>query len=267
MHSNIPIIAIIGPTGAGKTKLSIRIAKTFRGEVVSVDSVQVYRDASIMSGAATSQEIGNVKHHLLSYLDACDEPVDFIPNAIRAIRAIRRRGNVPILCGGSLSLTEPLLFHPFLERRKLFVICLNSGLDKLGMLTDRRIDGMVADGLRDEVQRLFNIEQQYDHVDTSTRGVWKAIGYSELRHCCEEPDPQRSDEVFREGVEIMKENTRAYFRRQLERIWFSTLPELFRRQRECCILNVEGKETFEQDIELPAIAKCKKWLSQTADSY
>jgi tRNA A37 N6-isopentenylltransferase MiaA len=266
MKSKIPIIAIIGPTGVGKTALSIRLAKSLRGEVVSVDSIQVYKDASIMSGAATPQEMGTVKHHLLNYLDTWEEPQDFVPTAIRTIQTIHERGNLPILCGGSLSLTEPLLFHPFVEQQELFVIFLDSQLEKLGRLTDCRIDGMVADGIKDEVRRLYELEKQITHIETTNTGAWKSIGYPELRRCCEEPDPQKSDEIFQEGVKVMKENTRAYFLLQLQHIWTSTLPKLFRRQRKCCVFNVDGKHTFKRDVELPAIQKCENWLSQVASS-
>ncbi|KAF2738955.1 hypothetical protein EJ04DRAFT_509125 [Polyplosphaeria fusca] len=69
--NRIPIIAIVGPTGIGKTKLGIiAMARSFSGEVVSVDSLQVYRDAPLMTARPTPQETKGVAHHMINYLPA-----------------------------------------------------------------------------------------------------------------------------------------------------------------------------------------------------
>ncbi len=63
------IIVIVGPTGIGKTKLSLALAKNYNTEIISGDSVQVYRGLDIGSGKITDSEKGNVKHHLIDILD------------------------------------------------------------------------------------------------------------------------------------------------------------------------------------------------------
>jgi len=63
-----PIIAIVGPTGVGKTKLGIALVKAMNGEVISVDILQTYRHGGIMTAKPTIQEMDGVTHHLIDYL-------------------------------------------------------------------------------------------------------------------------------------------------------------------------------------------------------
>lgn len=82
----IPIFAVVGPTGVGKTKLCIAIAKALNGEVVSVDSLQVYRDAKVVTVRPTPQEMEGIPHHLIDCLEATEEPDNFAGLAVAAIR-------------------------------------------------------------------------------------------------------------------------------------------------------------------------------------
>jgi tRNA dimethylallyltransferase len=97
------VIFVVGPTATGKTRLSIRLAKLINGEIVSADSMQVYKDMPILSQAPGRARVFGIKHHLVSILDVSKEyNVNIFRNrATAAIKAILRRGKVPIVTGGS----------------------------------------------------------------------------------------------------------------------------------------------------------------------
>jgi tRNA dimethylallyltransferase len=97
------ILVVAGPTASGKTELAIRFAEIFGGEVVSADSVQVYRGFDVGSGKPTAEERARAPHHLIDCADP-DEPFDaqrFAALADAIIAGIRARGGVPIVCGGT----------------------------------------------------------------------------------------------------------------------------------------------------------------------
>ncbi|KAF9766341.1 hypothetical protein IL306_001269, partial [Fusarium sp. DS 682] len=178
----IPIIAIIGPTGIGKTRLSVEVASAINGEVISVDSIQVYRDCPIMAAQVTQDEMKGIPHHLVDYLEVDEEPVDFVAQAVQAVKLIHSRGRIPVICGGSTSLMEPLLFHPFIQEQNFLAIALNSDLSTIQSLCDGRITSMVEDGLLDEVKKLSELEKRHSLYESPSRtGAWKSIGYPELR--------------------------------------------------------------------------------------
>jgi len=97
------LLAIVGPTASGKTDLAIAVAEKIGGEIVSADSVQIYRGFDIGSGKPTAEEQARARHHLIDALDPRDavDAASFAQMAERAIDDIRARGKVPILCGGT----------------------------------------------------------------------------------------------------------------------------------------------------------------------
>ena len=97
------LLCILGPTAVGKTELAIRIANRIGGEIVSVDSRQVYRCMDIGTAKPTPDELRLVPHHMIDCVMP-DEPfsaADYQRGADEAIRQIRERGNKPMLVGGS----------------------------------------------------------------------------------------------------------------------------------------------------------------------
>ncbi|KAG6018416.1 hypothetical protein E4U41_003903, partial [Claviceps citrina] len=102
-------IAILGPTASGKTKLGVAIARAYLGEVISVDSLQCYKPGAILTARPCPEETEGVPHHLVGYLEADEEPDDFVSRAAAAMDDISARDGLPILVGGSTSLTMPLL--------------------------------------------------------------------------------------------------------------------------------------------------------------
>lgn len=97
------IIVILGPTASGKSDLVVEIALKFGGEVVSVDSRQVYRGLDIATGKITVAEMRGIPHHLLDVADPREQysVSHFKRDAEKAIHDILSRGKLPILCGGT----------------------------------------------------------------------------------------------------------------------------------------------------------------------
>ena len=101
--SKIKIAAITGPTASGKTALSIRLAHELDGEIISCDSMQIYKGMDIGTAKPTADELAAVPHHLIDILPA-DAPYscsDYVKDAEAAIEDIVSRGKMPIFCGGT----------------------------------------------------------------------------------------------------------------------------------------------------------------------
>ena len=97
------ILALVGPTAVGKSSLAIRLAKELNAEIISCDSMQIYRGMDIGTAKATKEEMDGVRHHLIDILDP-DESfscADYASLAKEAIKDISSRGKLPIFCGGT----------------------------------------------------------------------------------------------------------------------------------------------------------------------
>lgn len=101
--SKTKIIVVAGPTASGKTGLAVEIARAVSGEVISADSMQVYKGISIASAAPTQKEMQGVAHHLVEFLDQSEgfSVSDFCRLAREKISEISARGNVPVIAGGT----------------------------------------------------------------------------------------------------------------------------------------------------------------------
>lgn len=111
MPGKIKIIAVVGPTASGKTAKAIALAKERNGEVISVDSRQVYRGLDIGSEKVSKEEMQGVPHHLIDIRGANEvySAGDFVDDATRLIHEITERGKVPILAGGTHFYFDALL--------------------------------------------------------------------------------------------------------------------------------------------------------------
>lgn len=100
---NMPLIILTGPTAVGKTRLSVELAKRIGGEIISADSMQVYRGMDIGSAKVMPDEMQGIPHHLIDEFDPEEEfhVVRFQEYAKKYIREIYERGNIPILVGGT----------------------------------------------------------------------------------------------------------------------------------------------------------------------
>lgn len=106
------VIAIVGPTAVGKTSLSIDLAKRFNGEIISGDSMQVYRGLDIGTAKVTLEEQAGVLHHLIDVrdIDQSYSAADFQQAARKVIQEITDRGKVPIVVGGTGLYIQSLLW-------------------------------------------------------------------------------------------------------------------------------------------------------------
>ncbi|MFZ3587836.1 tRNA (adenosine(37)-N6)-dimethylallyltransferase MiaA [Bacillus sp. DJP31] len=97
------VVVLIGPTAVGKTKLSIEVAKAFKGEIISGDSMQIYRSMDIGTAKITSTEMEGIPHHLLDIKDPTESysTAEYQLNVRRLIKEITERGNLPIIVGGT----------------------------------------------------------------------------------------------------------------------------------------------------------------------
>lgn len=259
--SRISIIAIVGPTGVGKTKLGIALAKALNGEIISVDSLQIYRHGGIMTAKATMKEIEGAKHHLIDYLQPDQEPTNFVDLAVSRIQQIHDEGKVPLLVGGSISLTEPLLSHSFVQQNNLSVIFLHSKLSNLTPRLDKRIDEMIEEGLMGEVRVLYDLEQKLLGYPDFSKGIWKAIGYAQLRPAVECCDEGKTQSHLVNGIADLKTRTISYARDQIKTIWCKLIPAVQRWDTDFIVLVVKDASTFEERVIQPSISACLGWIS------
>jgi tRNA dimethylallyltransferase len=106
-----PLWVVVGPTASGKTSLAIELCELHGGEIVSADSVQVYRHFEIGTGKPSSEERARARHHLIDVIEP-SEPMDaarFAELAELAIADIRARGKRPIVCGGTFLWVRALI--------------------------------------------------------------------------------------------------------------------------------------------------------------
>lgn len=103
MNGKIPLICIVGPTASGKTALAVSVAKQLGGEIVSADSMQIYRGIHIASAAPDSCEMQGIPHHLIELLEPGEQfsVADYVSAASAEIEKIFKRGAMPILVGGT----------------------------------------------------------------------------------------------------------------------------------------------------------------------
>lgn len=97
------IIAIVGPTGVGKTKLSVSLAKILNGEIINADSTQVYKGLDIATAKVTEDEKKNIPHHLFDIKDIEENYTvyDYQKDCRAKIAEIKKRGKTPIIVGGT----------------------------------------------------------------------------------------------------------------------------------------------------------------------
>lgn len=149
------LIVLTGPTAVGKTDLSIKLAKLVNGEIISADSIQVYKHLDIGSAKITIEEMDGVRHHLIDVLDPKDafNIATFKEMADEAIADIYSRGKLPIITGGTGFYIQSVLYDVnFTEneddgyRAELEVLAKDKGADYLHNLL-KAIDPVSAEAI------------------------------------------------------------------------------------------------------------------------
>lgn len=109
--AKIKVIAIVGPTASGKTELSVKLAKRLNGEIISADSMQIYKNIPIATAVPTNAEKENVPHHLMEFLELGDSfsVAQYVKLATEKIKEVNKNGKLPIIVGGTGLYVDSLL--------------------------------------------------------------------------------------------------------------------------------------------------------------
>jgi tRNA dimethylallyltransferase len=112
------VVVVCGPTGIGKTRTAIGLARRFGGEIVGADSMQIYRSMDIGTAKPTPEEQAQVRHHMVDIVDP-DTPYDaarYAEDAWGVVRSLHRRGCLPVVAGGTGLYIKALLYGLFDSR-------------------------------------------------------------------------------------------------------------------------------------------------------
>ena len=217
-----PLVILTGPTAAGKTKLSIALAKAVGGEIISADSMQVYRHMDIGSAKIRPEEMEGVPHHLIDILDPEEEfnVVRFQSLAREAVEEIYGRNRIPIVTGGTGFYIQALLYDiDFTDnedhtgiREELEAIGAREGAETLyGML--REVDPKAAEQIhannqkrviraleyyRLTGQRISEHNEVQKHKESPYRAAYFVLS-DEREHLYERIDA-RVDAMMEEGL-------------------------------------------------------------------
>jgi tRNA dimethylallyltransferase len=210
----IKVVVIAGPTASGKTALAIRLAQKFDGEIVSADSMQVYKTLDIATAKPSKEKLEAVPHHLIDVLEPTEEfsAYKFVTLAKAAIADITARGKLPIICGGTglyiHSLIDGFSFkddtpNSPTEYNPLKLALNFSSRELLYDKINARVDQMFDAGLVAEAKYALSLD-----LPTSAA----AIGYKELALYFAEK------QSLADAKALIKQKTRNYAKRQLT--WF-----------------------------------------------
>ncbi len=280
------VVVVVGPTASGKTSLAVKIAEEFNGEVISADSMQIYKGMNISTAKPTAEEMKGIPHHLIDFLDITDKysVSDYCKDARKVLDSIISRGKLPVIAGGTglyidsfisntqfletgasyeirdslkkeleirgadalyeeLKSVDPLAaeqIHPNNIKRVLRALevyratgttITKQAEDSHNIASDidpvyigigfkdreylynrinKRVDLMLEAGLLEEAKVFFN--------SAPSVTAFKAIGCKELQPYFE------GEKNLGECVDILKQNTRRYAKRQIT--WFKRNPDI-----------------------------------------
>jgi tRNA dimethylallyltransferase len=106
------VLCVVGPTASGKSALALRLAETLDGEIISADSMQIYRGFDIGTGKPSREEQRQVPHHLVDVADPLEywDAARWAEDAARLVGEIRERGKLPVVCGGTFLWVRALVY-------------------------------------------------------------------------------------------------------------------------------------------------------------
>lgn len=173
----IPVVAVIGPTASGKSDLAVEICRRFGGEVVSADSMQIYKGMDIATAKPTEEEKKNIPHHMMDFLDNSEDysVALYQQAASECIADIHSRGLLPVVCGGTGLYVDTLLNNVKLSedscdeelRRSLLKRAEDEGADKL-LEEVRAFDPEYAEKLHpNNIKRIVRALEVYKTTGTT----------------------------------------------------------------------------------------------------
>ena len=185
------LIAVVGPTATGKTKLALELAERLGGEIVSVDSAQVFCHLDVGTAKPTAEEQARVKHHLIDMIRPDEQwsAADFQKAAERSIADVRARGKVPILCGGT-GLWLRALTHGLFEAPEISALVRQQVRDDLACRGAkemhqklREVDPVAASRIEEnDPQRIGRALEVFFEVGVPISELQRAHGFRESRH-------------------------------------------------------------------------------------
>jgi tRNA dimethylallyltransferase len=226
------VIFIVGPTATGKTALALKLARILDGEIISCDSMQVYKGADILSQAPTKDQTKNIPYHLVRFLSPLEEfsAARFVKEARRLIEDILRRKKVPIIAGGTglyvKTLIDGLFPSPAADekfRNKMYAYAErhgNAALHKKLAAVDRRAARLIHENDTRRIVRALEIWHTTGRTMTelkkSTKGIAgeydiKIFGLSAKREFIYSNIDKRVDRMVRAGA--LKEAKKLYKKR------------------------------------------------------
>ncbi|MGW7854116.1 tRNA (adenosine(37)-N6)-dimethylallyltransferase MiaA [Staphylococcus xylosus] len=150
MQSDKPfLIVLVGPTAVGKTEFSIELAKKVNGEIISGDSMQVYKHMDIGTAKITQDEMSGVPHHMIDILEPDENfsAYEFKNRAQRLIKEITTRGRVPIIAGGTGLYIQSLIYNYDFEDETISEqksLEIEANLDELDQLSNEALHQYLA---------------------------------------------------------------------------------------------------------------------------
>lgn len=221
------IAVILGPTGVGKTKTSILLAKKINGEIISADSMQIYKGLNIGTAKITEEEKSGVIHHMID-IKNFDENYNvwqFVNDARMLIDDIISRGKTPIIVGGTnlyiSALTQNYDFgktelpddaYTLKNQVEYHLFALNLPREELYQRLNKRVDQMIEDGLEKEVKNLQNQGLKAEMQ------AGRSIGYKELL------DYYTGACTREYAIDKIKQHNRNFAKRQLT--WLRSMTNL-----------------------------------------
>lgn len=179
MQNKPKVIVICGPTASGKTGLSIELAKKINGEIISCDSMQIYKDMTIGTAKPTKEEMQGIKHYLIDFVspDTRYSVADFKRDAEQAINEIIGKGKVPIVVGGTGLYADTLVYnikYPEIEidleyRKQLEEMIEKEGLEKAYQKAkeiDEQAASKISSNDKKRIMRILEIYHQTGKTKT-----------------------------------------------------------------------------------------------------
>ena len=165
-----PLILIAGPTASGKTKTSVQLAKKIGGEIISVDSMQIYKGMDIGTAKVRPEEMDGIKHYMIDEWepDYLCSVADFKEKVNQYIEAIYAKGKIPILVGGTGFYINAILFNTQFEKQ--------SEENKLRDELMKKVEQIGAKALHEELAKVDKASAEAIHYNNIKRVV-RALEY------------------------------------------------------------------------------------------